>query len=127
MNLETLIKKSKTELWTLLPVLFLGVTIPTLCWFGFFKGAIEPSSWFQRSGSITVLLAVWAEFKIFKLNESINPRSKSGQTWDNLKHADILHKKFAGYLNSFKVIAAMLAISGTIICGYGDLLYELLY
>ncbi|MFC1235977.1 hypothetical protein [Vibrio sp. F74] len=124
MNLESLRKKSKVELWTSVPILLLAVIIPTLCWFGILKGSIDASSWFQRSGSIMVLFAVWAEFKLFKLSANLNPRSKNGQTWEDLGHADVLHKEFVGYLATFKIIAAMLAIMGTLICGYGDLIHR---
>lgn len=127
MNLESLRKKSKIELGTSVPVLLLAVGIPAMCWFGVLKGSVDASSWFQRSGSITVLFAVWAEFKLFKLGENLNPRSDGGQTWEDLGHADVLHKEFAGYLATFKIIAAMLAITGTLICGYGDLFHKQWY
>ncbi|MEZ8043116.1 MULTISPECIES: hypothetical protein [Vibrio] len=127
MNLKSLRKKSVIELGTSVPILLLAVGIPFMCWFGVLKGNGDVSSWFQRSGSIMVLFAVWAEFKLFKLGAILNPRSDDGQTWEDLDHADILHKEFAVYLATFKIIAAMLAITGTLICGYGDLLHKHLY
>ncbi|EPF9727977.1 hypothetical protein ACSWLQ_002265 [Vibrio fluvialis] len=123
MELETLRKSAKMELWTSVPVMFLALAIPTLFWFGFLKGAVDASSWFQRSGSFMILFAVWAEFKLFKLGNNMNPRSEHGQSWDDIGNSDALHKEFGGYVATFKTIAAILAIFGTLICGYGDLVY----
>lgn len=124
MELESLKRTAKKELLASVPILLLAVIAPLLGWFGFLKGHHDAGSWFQRSGSITVLFALWAEYNFFKLSENLNPRSENGLTYQNILNTDALHNEFSGYLRVSKVIAAMMAILGTIICGYGDLLYS---
>ena len=73
-------------------------------------------SWFQRSGSLVVMLTIWAEYKLFSINSEINP---TGIVIS--KHTEIKNKyKKPHIITSY--CALTLAILGTIIWGYGDLL-----
>ena len=73
-------------------------------------------SWFQRSGAITLVLAIWVEFNLIKVNEHIN---LSGITIsDQIK----LSEKYKLVYRVFQYLGIVLAISGTVICSYGDLI-----
>jgi len=76
----------------------------------------NPDIWFQRSGSIVVVFAVWIEYKLFGINGYINPTG-SITSWDaiNNENYGTIHKVASG-------LATILAVSGTVIWGYGDLL-----
>ncbi|MFT7043664.1 MAG: hypothetical protein ACJAW7_002426 [Candidatus Azotimanducaceae bacterium] len=76
----------------------------------------KPAIWFQRSGSVVVVFAVWIEYKLFNINGYINPTGliASFDEINNQKYGTI-HKIASG-------LAAILAVSGTVIWGYGDLL-----
>ena len=50
------------ELFIIIPLLVLSAVIPICAWHGFFQQDEEVSIWFQRSGSLMVLFAVWAEY-----------------------------------------------------------------
>lgn len=127
MNLESLRKKIKKEFLASILILLFAIGITILCWNGLFKGDIEASSWFQRSGSIAVLLALWVEYKLFKVSGLSNPRNKDGQSYEDLECADTLYNEFSGYVEVLKISAAIVAILGTLICGYGDILYKCIY
>lgn len=72
------------------------------------------SSWFHRSGSIMVIIAIWAEYKLFSLND----------------YFDLHNIRVYGPIDTPKIyksmyvlvstIAAIGMISGTLIWGYGD-------
>lgn len=76
----------------------------------------SPDILFQRSGSIVVVFAVLIEYKLFSINGYINPTGLT-TNWDviNNKKYDTIHKVASSF-------AAILAVSGTVIWGYGDLL-----
>lgn len=74
----------------------------------------KPEIWFQRSGSIVVLLAVWIEYKLIKINGDVNP---SGASYSQLQE---LNTKYGTAHKVASYLVAVLAISGTFIWGYGD-------
>ncbi|TAA41725.1 hypothetical protein [Corallincola spongiicola] len=121
MDFDSLDKSIKTELWTSLPLYLLAITIPVLAWLGFLQIDADLGVWFQRSGSLMVLFAVWVEFKLFKITNFSNPLSPGGQTWDDLETGDRLKDKYSSLIQILKYFAALLAILGTLIWGYGDL------
>ena len=125
MELRQLKSKVRTELVTSIPLLVLAVLVPVAAWHGIFQYGKELPIWFQRSGSITVLFAVWVEFKLFSLSGLTNPISSNGQTWNDLKNRDVLSSKYGRRITYLKYFAAILAITGTVICGYGDILRAL--
>lgn len=74
------------------------------------------ASWFQRSGSIMVVLAVWAEFKLLAIEGYISP---SGTAY-------VVPFDTPAYFKTlYKVVSVTLVVAiiiGTVIWGYGDLL-----
>ncbi|MGF1804347.1 hypothetical protein L4C31_03745 [Aliivibrio sifiae] len=124
MELIDIKKKVNLRILTSVIVLLLGLSGPIFAWFGVFQLETNSDIWFQRSGSITVLFAVWAEYKLFKLAELTNPISESGKTWDDMRKSDELQISYSKYIQGIKYFAAVLAIAGTVIWGYGDLLFQ---
>ena len=118
-QLESKINK---ELFTSLPLLLLSLAIPISAWHGVFQYDEDVAIWFQRSGSLMVLFAVWVEFKLFTINDLTNPISENGVTYQDQAHSDVLNTKYSKILKSIKIIVAMLAITGTVIWGYGDII-----
>lgn len=87
--------------------------------------------WFARSGSIIVILTVWAEVLLFKNDDLMKPvdskpegSSHSGVTYANVASRDILFSKYYKDNIKYKKIAATFAVVGTIIWGYGDLIWN---
>lgn len=75
--------------------------------------------WFQRSGSIIVVLALWIELKNNKANSLINPRGFITEEFEVIK-------KEYGKRHSFVTwFGFWVAIIGSIIWGYGDILFKL--
>ena len=113
-------KDEKEILWALgtsIPLIIVAVLAPLLAFHSFIKPDTESVLiWFQRSGSITVLFAVWMEYNLSKVNEHIN---LSGIV---ISEQTNLSKKYKTIYRITQYIGVLLAISGTIIWGYGDLL-----
>ncbi|GIU40286.1 hypothetical protein TUM4438_01130 [Shewanella sairae] len=125
MNFTKSDKSIKKELLTSIPLYILSVVLPILAWHGCLKVDDNPGVWFQRSGSLMVLFAVWVEFKLFKIGNYSSPRSPDGQTWDDMATEDNLKNKYSTLIEKMKYLAAILAIIGTLIWGYGDLFLNL--
>lgn len=99
------------------PLIFLGMLIPIGAYFSFLMPEGETTAlWFQRSGSICVLLGVWAEYNLSKVNEHINP---SGVV---VEFQMMLSEKYKLFYSIAKYLGVLLAATGTFIWGYGDLL-----
>lgn len=71
-------------------------------------------SWFQRSGSIVVILSVWVEFKLFDI-KSYFDKSAYSVPFE-------LSNSYHFAYKTISIITVFTAISGTVIWGYGDLL-----
>ena len=109
------------ELYVIGFLLFISALIPICAWHGFFQQDLDVSIWFQRSGSLTVLFAVWAEYKIFKVHTLTMPMSEGGETYQDAAHTGVLKTKYGKKLNAINFVSVSLVILGTIIWGYGDL------
>ncbi len=83
--------------------------------------------WFQRSGSMMVLFAVWVEFKLFTMANFTSPVSEKGLTIGDTIEGGELKLKYGGVITTLKYIAAALALMGTLIWGYGDIIWTLLH
>jgi len=70
--------------------------------------------WFQRSGSLVVVIAVWVEFKLFSLRGYFDKSAYSAPLE--------LPKSFHLVYKTISTTAVFTAIVGTFIWGYGDLL-----
>lgn len=90
---------------------------PTLAYFGFFKPSEETlASWFQRSGSITVILALWVEFLLIRIQKY------HVLTGDLIVDEPEPEHKLIPLYTTILYAAGLFAIVGTVIWGYGDIM-----
>lgn len=107
--------KIMAELIQCIPLFLIAILSAIFAYHSFMIPCGEnPEVWFQRSGSIVVLLAVWIEYKLFKINGDVHPSGMSTSQLNKLTEKYGTSHKVASYL------AAALAITGTFIWGYGD-------
>ncbi len=97
----------------------IGVILPVLA----IEISIRPdgeqlNTWFQRSGSIMVIVAVWAEVKLSSIHHMLNP------TGLITSECGTLRKEYGTYYTLIVWLVALVAAAGTLIWGYGDLLIE---
>jgi hypothetical protein len=110
-------KEVKKALLGCVPLIVLGVLAPVAAYFSFLRPEGEAADiWFQRSGAISVLFGVWAEYNLSKVNEHVNLSGIVISSQTELSQRYKLRYRIAQYLG------VVLAISGTVIWGYGDLL-----
>lgn len=110
-------KEVVKALLSCIPLIFLGVMAPVAAYFSFLRPEGEAADiWFQRSGALSVLFGVWAEYNLSKVNEHINLSGIVISAQTELSERYKLRYRIAQYLG------VLLAISGTVIWGYGDLL-----
>jgi hypothetical protein len=122
MDIDSKDKKIKVQCRTSLPLFVLAMLIPYLAWNGFLQLDNNLGVWFQRSGSLMVLFAIWVEFKLFKIGNYIYP----GKNLGDMEDAEKLNEKYSFLIQILKYTAAIPAILGIVIWGYGDLFWSLL-
>ena len=106
------------ELLSTVPLLFLAFLAPVLAYNSMFIfGNDKPEIWFQRSGSITVFFAVWAEYGLSKINGHVNP------TGVIVSQQVELSEKYKTPYYIAKYLGVIMALIGTLIWGYGDLIW----
>ncbi len=72
------------------------------------------ASWFQRSGSLMVIIAIWTEYKLFSMNDYFDLH-------DTRYVVPIdLPKTYKQIYTLITIIAALAMVFGTLIWGYGD-------
>lgn len=103
-------------LFSVLPLFVLSIVAPVLAYYSLFMPDGELASvWFQRSGSITVMFAVWSEYNLSKANEHVN---LSGIITNEQSR---LSEKYSFKFKAMQFFGVLLGIVGTVIWGYGDL------
>jgi len=120
-EVEGMGKDEKKVIWALLnsvPLIFLAIVAPIAAYKGIYIFPGESvESWFQRSGSVTVLFAVWTEYNLSKANGYISPSGIITNEQEELSN------KYKLAYNLIRYFGVLLAIVGTMIWGYGDLIY----
>ena len=109
--------------WLDASLLLLATGTPLLsAWLSYRFG--EPH-WFQRSGSLTVLFAAILEFRQAAIDKDVRDAA-----WAAAKRRSWAGTAIVGQLptprKTIAVIALVLVVLGTIIWGYGDLLFPIL-
>ena len=123
-DLKTIAKierKIKIDQAGILILLGLSILSPILAWYGCWQQDERAGTWFQRSGSLTVLFAAWAEYLVFIIRGHVDPISDNGETWQDLANQGVLKTKYRRRVSIFSFISITLLVVGTIIWGYGDL------
>lgn len=85
-------------------------------WFNYFSD--KPEVWFQRSGSIMLVLLVIADYHVYKLNGDVDDLDMTPC------HAVKAKDNYRAYVKKLPLIAIVLTLMATAICGYGDLIYS---
>lgn len=101
-----------------LPFLIFMIAIPLAAFFGLFNVMGDaPEIWFQRSGSLVVMFGLLIEYTLYSINDELfsigTPRPKEIK----------LQRKYRFQFSSMKYLGLGGAICGTLIWGYGDLLW----
>lgn len=106
--------------WGSVISLILAAVVPfAACSFDLKPAIDTQAEWFQRSGSIMVLIAVAVEYELFKISSVVDPSGFASVKTNELRDT------YFPRLGSLKIIGAMIAITGTVIWGYGDILYNI--
>ncbi len=120
---ETLVEAEiniRKELLQSLPLLILIILIPLLAANSCMKPVNEDAStWFQRSGSLMIVFAIWIEFKLFKVADDI---FLNGIVTDQQSE---LAEKYRCKFEIMKYLAVIGALFGSVIWGYGDIIYKI--
>ncbi len=99
----------------------LALAVPIFSLIGIGKPENEELSiWFQRSGSIMVVLALLAEMRAYQMFDVFKPIAYVSSSYDRT------HKKYKPQVTAYNYIAFALIGAGTVIWGYGDILAKML-
>lgn len=80
-------------------------------------------NWFMRSGSLMVLFSVIAEFLLLEgRDEYLNQRLSKSKVPNQQNSLDSIHPSHTHKL--LEIISHISVVIGTVIWGYGDLLYS---
>ena len=110
------------ELLATFPFLVFSIAVPMSAWYGVMQLDDDANLWFQRSGSLVVLFAVWIEYRLFKIGSLTKPTSEHGLTYQDQVHRDALISRYGKKIRSYRTLTATIAIVGTVVWGYGDIL-----
>lgn len=116
---ERIHKRIRRSLWVSFPLLTLSVLFLAVSFICDFKyQGDDPAYWFQRGGSIAVLLAAISEYMLLCVDSEIN-YPESGYVGE-----DKWKKKYGTLHKSANIFALMVAVIGTIVWGYGDIPFK---
>jgi hypothetical protein len=77
--------------------------------------AEPPGQWFERSGAVMTVFAVLAQFKAVNIATMIE-----GGMFEESREA---YRKYKGYQAFASGLSLVLVVIGTVVWGYGDLLF----
>lgn len=116
---ESYVTEIAHRLYVCAALTILAALPPTLSYFGILKPGEESlASWFQRSGSITVMLALWVEFLLIRIQKY------PVLTGDLIVDEPEPEHRYIPLYTAILYVAGFFAIVGTVIWGYGDLMVE---
>jgi hypothetical protein len=100
-------------------ILGLAVVVPVLALFFPLPpvSGVDRPGWFGRSGAVTTVFAILAQVILIRAKLSITP---AGFGWEGLQEQ---RDKFIPKFNSPELLILVVTVVGTLIWGYGDLLY----
>ena len=112
-------KKLATELITIGLLCLIAISLGPLALCSFLKpGSESVESWFQRSGSLTTVIAVFCQLTINNFLEKIRGGTFA-ESWS-------LFHMFSRWQSLISWLATITVIWGAIVWGYGDLLTRML-
>jgi hypothetical protein len=93
-----------------------AVIPPLLSLVGMFRPQAEPpGQWFERSGAVMTVFAVFAQFKANSIAAMI-AGGTFGESWE-------LYHKYKRHQAVAAALSLVLVVLGTVVWGYGDLLF----
>jgi hypothetical protein len=100
-------------------ILGLAVAVPVLALFFPLPpvNGLDRAGWFGRSGAVTTVFAILAQVILIRAKLSITP---AGFGWEGLQEQ---RDKFIPKFNSPELLILIVTVVGTLIWGYGDILY----
>ena len=107
-------------------LLTMAHVIPVFTWLCFMPYDQSHGVWFARSGSLTTILSLIAQNILFFNENLMNPydREKGGVTWRSMGLSDKLRSIFEGQSSKLLIYCLFFTVVGTIIWGYGDLIWN---
>jgi len=113
-----MLNKIKIHTYIFFMINSVGLFIPFLSVYFDLPEELLPSEQFQRAGSLVVLFMIWAELYLIQIYTKYYPGSLllSGGL-DN-------HEILTQWKQSGLILMGILATIGTVIWGYGDLIFE---
>lgn len=100
-------------------LILIAMCIPVIAYTGILKPNIDSIQiWFQRSGALIVFVSSVAEYHAFKMRNIFSPVKMAIEPKATIKI------KYSEQAEKIIYFAAILIGCGTIIWGYGDLLYK---
>ena len=97
----------------------ISIIAPLLSLFDFLRPVSETfATWFQRSGSIMVVLAFISEMRSYQMFDVFKPAGFVSTTYAETE------KKYSSQVTVCNIIAFILIAIGTLIWGYGDIPFK---
>lgn len=110
----TVTTKLKVELYLIVFLCVSAIVVGPLSLYSVLQpGSESLASWFQRSGAITSIFAVFAQYRISGFLESIRG-STFAESWS-------LYHLFKTYHHVLSWVIAVITIWGALVWGYGDI------
>lgn len=107
------------SLWLSWLILVLAIAVPVIALFAPFPRVygLDRAGWFGRSGAVTTAFAILAEVILIRAKLSITPTFFASEGLSQQRD------KFITKFNPPELLILALTVAGTLIWGYGDLIY----
>ena len=110
-------RKLRAELYLIVFLCASAIVVGPLSLYSVLRPESESlASWFQRSGAITSIFAVFAQYRISGFLESIRG-STFAESWS-------IYNLFKTHYQVLSWVIAIITIWGALVWGYGDLLLK---
>ena len=119
-ELEKAERRIRRALKTSVPILIVASVVPVASFYGIGAPTHEAvAQWFQRSGSLVVMLTVFIELYLFTVTGDVFPSGIISEQEGRLA------ERYSTPVQLVKVASVAGAVSGTVIWGYGDIIWRL--
>ena len=110
--------KVKNSLWLVLFLILLALLVPIFAvMIPYRPGAENLASWFQRSGSVMTIISITIDVKLFSIYQWFHSSNSLSKKLEDFKERYYRNYKY------MSLMALLLTVSGTLIWGYGDLIF----
>lgn len=116
----------KRNFWIVKVLGVFAVLVLIIFWIPLPFFIVNHHNWFARGGSIVVVFFIISELLLISNNDFMKPidKERGGKTSENLRSQDELYKEYFEINNRYKKVATYFGMAGTIIWGYGDLIWN---